>query len=133
MTYAEAVKRSLAQRNMKIRELSEAIGCSYEHCRKIIMGAPVVSQELNETLCSTLALDAAEMWRLARSEKAAARFGVELPKEYLDARSNAMLRLWAQLAGEERKMLLGVAEGLLLRQKRESRGPKPKNHPGTSP
>ena len=113
MKYADAVRNGLAAREMHIRQLSNAVGHSYEHCRKIVRGEPVVSKRLNAAICHVLKLNEAEMWRLAQREKANARFGVEIDANTaLDASGKALLALWQRLDRPDRATLVRLAEAL---------------------
>jgi hypothetical protein len=112
MSYRDAVLKALEQKHMTIRGLSEAVGHSYEHCRKIVSGAPVVSRELNKQICQVLHLSTAEMWTIARKEKAAARFGADFLVGVLDTQEQLFFALWRRLERPDRAILMRVAAGL---------------------
>jgi hypothetical protein len=56
-------------RTLTIRDLANRANCSYEHARRILLGAPAFSAGLNRRLCAALQLDAGRMWELAVGEK----------------------------------------------------------------
>ena len=97
---------------ISIRQLSQALGYSYEHIRKILAGQPSGSREFNDILCGYLGLDANAMWRLAMEEKVAIKYGhdlgVRLPKD------SRLVDLWNQLDATDRERLVKVAEGMVL-------------------
>jgi hypothetical protein len=99
-------------RPVTIRQLSQALGYSYEHVRKILHGEPFASREFSDVLCSYLGLDPNEMWRLAMAEKVAFKYGhdlgVQLPKD------SRLVDLWNQLDATDRERLVKVAEGMVL-------------------
>lgn len=103
--------RGARKRPVSTRQLSEEVGRSYEHCRKVLAGEPVVSEEMNDDICAFLGLDRDEMWRLASSEKAQRKLsavGLAVP-ELHDARLRAA---WDKLSAQNRDRLLRIAEVL---------------------
>lgn len=128
-TYANLVRMKLEssdnprRRPMSIRELAEATGHSYEHCRKVLVGEPVVSREFNEQLCRALGLDAAAMWEQARTEKAVRRFGDRLEMKRLLVQSpiKELERDWSDLSEEDRRTVVRVVRSLAEMNRRENR------------
>ena len=106
--------QNVAGRPLSIRELSQFLGKSYEHCRKIALGEAVISERLNAELCRILKLDPQTMWRLAGREKAAKRFGWDIysgPDMPLEDRLG---EIWHKLDGADRTRVLRFAEALLV-------------------
>jgi len=62
-------------RHITAADLAALTGYSYEQLRRILKGEPIVSDQLNQLLCSRLALDPSAMWSVALHEKAMRRFG----------------------------------------------------------
>src|SRR4051794_33310902 len=74
-TYAAAIRQAMDARHVTAAELANITGYSYEQLRRILKGEPIVSDQLNQLLCSRLALDPSAMWSVALHEKAMRRFG----------------------------------------------------------
>jgi hypothetical protein len=112
MSYADAVSRQLAAREMSIKDLATALGRSYEHCRRIVGGESVASERLNEQLCKVLGLDRQRMWTQALNEKVRERYGVHPRAERLDRQGKALMTTWRALPKEDRAILLTLAKAL---------------------
>jgi len=106
---------------LSLRELSARLGRSYEHCRSVLMGRPVASEDFNRDLCRVLGLDVDKMWRLARLEKARRRFGVRSGSLLAPPRDERMARLWGRLTDGDKERLIRIAEGLALAGETEAR------------
>ena len=119
MKYGRAILAALQSRGLAIRQLANAVGHSYEHCRRIIKGDPVVSEELNKEICRVLGLDEQEMWRQAQKEKAVERFGVRLPSAGAGD-AQALIRAWKQLGPSDRRLVLRVAQAMAQLARREN-------------
>ena len=119
MTYAETIRAALKAKGLFIRQLADSVAHSYEHCRKIVMGEPVVSRELNGEICRVLGLGEAEMWSIASKEKAMAKFGPAVLAGLLTAEEREFFAQWKRLNRSDRAILRRVAVGLsaLSRQK----------------
>ncbi len=128
-TYADLVRVKLEssdnprKRPMSIRELAEATGHSYEHCRKVLVGEPVVSRDFNEELCRVLGLDARTMWERARTEKAIRRFGdrLELKQLLVQSPIKELERDWSDLTDEDRRSVMRIVRSLAEMNRRETR------------
>lgn len=121
MTYAETLRAAMVDRRLGVRTLSQTVGRSYEHIRKLAMGDPVVSRSLNKALCEVLHLSESEMWAKARKEKALARYGADSLAGVLDSQGQAFFALWGRLERRDRAILTRVAEGLAGVRRRERR------------
>ena len=97
-----------------IRQLSAAVGSSYEHVRKVLTGEPVVSPSLNQKLCEFLRLDVQEMWRLAAREKTRRRFGDLALRELEGPKDKRFSALWERLGETDKRRLLEIAEIMVL-------------------
>src|SRR5437899_2731191 len=85
LTYAEIVKKAMADKQMSVRDLEKRTaeidpdgqGYSYEHLRKLLSGkgTPSQSEGCNAAICKILKLNVDEMWELAQSEKIRRRYG----------------------------------------------------------
>jgi hypothetical protein len=116
--YSQALRLAMTTTNnptghsISIRQLSQALGYSYEHIRKILAGQPAGSREFNDIMCGYLGLDTNVMWRLAQEEKVALKYGhdlgVRLPKD------TRLVDFWNQLDATDRERLVKVAEGMVL-------------------
>jgi transcriptional regulator with XRE-family HTH domain len=116
MTYAETVRWRMksgetpSRARYTIRELAGLTGYTYEHIRKIVSGAPVVSEELNEQLAEILGFDGKELWRQAMREKLQHRYP-DIPTVDLLPGDRRMADLWVQLTAEQREKLVTIAAG----------------------
>jgi hypothetical protein len=97
---------------LSLRELSERIGMSYEHCRKVIAeGSPIASEAFNEAVCGVLGLDAAAMWTRLLDEKVAKRFG---PKRISAPEDSQLAELWPRLSESDKELIRRLAVRLAL-------------------
>jgi hypothetical protein len=107
---------NLLGRPVRIRDVSEHIGYSYEHVRQVLLGEPVGSRTFNNALCDVAGLDADEMWKLARHEKAARRYGLDFVRQLAPPPDRRMIVLWKRLTSAEKTQLVQIAEGLVARR-----------------
>lgn len=103
-TYAEYLREAMSRLDITRRTLSITIKFSYEHLRKILTGAPLMSDIFNERVCLALGLDDKEMWRLAQLEKATQRGTVPV----LPDQSVAMQ--WNELSIENKARVAGIIQ-----------------------
>jgi hypothetical protein len=111
-TYAARIRDVMAEQRISIRDLQRSTRYSYEHLRKCLAGLPVASQALNKAVCKALDLDDHELWALAVSEKAQARFGV-LGVADPTASNAEIVGMWRRLTATEQGRLLRIADGWL--------------------
>jgi hypothetical protein len=120
--YAQRLKRQFASSDnllgapVRIRTVAERIGYSYEHVRQALLGEPVGSRKFNDALCRVAKLDSAEMWKIARREKVARRYGLEYSRQLAPPPDQRMAALWTRLTAADRTQLVRIAEGLLARR-----------------
>jgi hypothetical protein len=107
---------NVAGKPLSIRELSHLVGTSYETCRRIVGGEPVVGRKLNRRLSEVLHLDPDEMWSIAVTEKVAKRFGDVLPNVMPDERLRSA---WLLLTEPERLRVIRLAEALAAARRAE--------------
>jgi hypothetical protein len=107
-----------------IRELSLAVGRSYELCRLVLQGQPVGSREFNDGACRYLGLDADDSWRLALREKARRRFGNDAARQAVLPPDNRLLKAWDAMAADDRQRLVRIAEKLAARNSASGRRAK---------
>ena len=98
-------------RPVTIRELSQAAGRSYELCRVILRGRPIVSREFNEAVCRYLGLDEPDLWRIAVLEKARRRFGAT-ERQITIPPDPRLERAWSRLGKGDREKVIRIAEKL---------------------
>jgi hypothetical protein len=98
-----------------VRELSLAVGRSYELCRLVLLGHPVGSREFNDAACRYLGLDANELWRLALREKARKKFGDDAASQTLLPANNRLIKAWDAMTEVDRHRLVSIAEKLAHR------------------
>jgi DNA-binding Xre family transcriptional regulator len=67
--------RTMNERNMSVRELAHATGVTYEHIRKILVGACLPSDSILERLCEALLLSRREMRQRLAKDRAIKRYG----------------------------------------------------------
>jgi len=101
-------------RAISIRELSVAIGRSYELCRLVLRGHPAVSEAFNHDACELLGLDEAEMWKIAAAEKVRRGYGapgrpVAVPPD------ERLARAWERLDASGRERVIRIAEQIANR------------------
>jgi hypothetical protein len=100
-------------RRMTIREVSNDIGCSYEHVRKVLAGEPVMSRDITDSISRLLGLDADQMWALAESEKSHRRFpNAANAFGKVDAR---LMESWVELDDTDRECVVRVTKALAVR------------------
>jgi hypothetical protein len=112
-----AKSRANAQgRPVKIRELANAIGYTYEHARKIYRGPKkgtaakfTISPECNRLICEFLGLNEQEMWEKAEREKFSQKLGY-VPMQLDDPRGRVLSECWDVLEDEQRDILIRMAE-----------------------
>lgn len=117
-TYPEAIRRAMRSKRMNIRQLEQAVrhvdprtdGYSYEHIRKIVGGAPLMSEQFNELICKVLSLNADYMWGLAQQLKA--KSGVRTPAK-IAAPDNRLRDLWNELLPADHERVLKIVEGMV--------------------
>lgn len=116
-TYAEIIRSKIRTadnptgRPIALRDLAKALGYSYEHLRKCIIGEPVVSKELNEKLCAYLALDSDSMFEQMEREKIARRWK-HVPHALRPLPGTPLAEVWAQLSEADRELLTRIANAL---------------------
>ena len=76
--YATRLLRAMVRKQMSCRDLEKALkdrgkDHSYEHIRRIAVGAPIVSDRFNHDVCEILNLREDGMWQLAQRDKFAQR------------------------------------------------------------
>jgi hypothetical protein len=101
---------------VSIRKLSELTGRTYEHCRRILRGAPVMGRSFSDDLARVLGLDADRLWQVAQNEKLRSKYSdamTVLPKD------ERLVAIWLRLTREERSRLISVGEALLLTREAE--------------
>lgn len=110
-----------------IRTLAEGVNHSYEHIRKVVIGEPVVSEALNRAICEYLGLDEERMWRLAVRDKTTRRFGSAADRELEHPKDPRFVDLWEKLADGDKRILLTLAETMVLAAEARARrlGPQP--------
>ena len=121
-TYAENLRVAMKTKNnaqgrpLKIRELANMTGFSYEHIRKLRTGKYEaqkfsVGRDCNDLVCEVLGLDAEEMWQLAQREKFAQKTGYA-PLQLEDPEGREMSDIWGELDHEQRMTMLQVARSM---------------------
>jgi transcriptional regulator with XRE-family HTH domain len=112
ISYSEVIRTRAKLRKITRRDLESALGCSYEHVRKIWAGETLPSAELNEKLSTVLSLDAGEMWDTANAERMETKFG-----KFLRARAarpnEEIIEVWHKLSSSQRRILLDVANAMV--------------------
>ena len=116
MSYGEAVRHALERRNLSIRSLAAAVGRWSEHCRRIVRGEPVISEELNARLCGALVWTRTRCGVL-RSEKATERFGVPPAANQAGPSGKGPDGSWRLLPRRDRTILLTMARSLAERRR----------------
>lgn len=104
-------------RRVTLRELSQKVGKTYEHCRRIVSGEPVVSEDMNTRLCHLLNLDAERMWALAAREKVSRRYGSTLAADTLPV--SELQEAWRVLAPEDKERVIQLANALAIARQAE--------------
>jgi hypothetical protein len=131
-TYAEALRRQMESRDNRqgrpitTRELAAAVQRSYELCRLVLAGRPVVSRDFNEAACRFLGLDVDQMWQLAVLEKTRRRFGLEAARRLVLPPDDRLVAVWRHLSEGDRERVIRVAQSLANRhrtaKRREAKG-----------
>jgi hypothetical protein len=120
-TYSENIRMFAKQRQLEIRDLSNATGYAFEHIRKIwFHGTPkhknirlTVSEDCNAMLCEILGLPVRDMWEMAQREKFAEKNGFQ-PVELMDPQGRELTELWGKLTDEHKDMILNMGRSLAL-------------------
>jgi len=111
-TYAAAVRQAMAARHVTAAELASVTGYSYEQLRRVLKGEPIVSDQLNQLLCSRLALDASTMWSVALHEKALRRFSSQPPGIEPVEEQTRLLAGFARLSESDKRRVLKLLRRL---------------------
>ena len=67
--------RIMNDRNMSVRQLAEALGVTYEHIRKILVGDCLPSDSVLGRLCEALLLSRREMGQRVAKDRLIRRYG----------------------------------------------------------
>ena len=67
--------RTMNDRNMSVRELADAVGVTYEHIRKILVGDCLPSDSVLGRLCEALLLSRREMGQRVAKDRLIRRYG----------------------------------------------------------
>jgi hypothetical protein len=110
--YAAAVRRALEGCGVTAAELASATGYSYEQIRRVLKGEPIVSEQLNELLCTRLALDVPTMWAMALHEKALRRLTGESADAATHAEQRRLLAGFARLGDADRRRVMNLLQRL---------------------
>jgi transcriptional regulator with XRE-family HTH domain len=73
--FTQALKDTMEERNMSIKDLAQVCGITYEHARRFSHGINIPTDALIHKLCDHLELDC-EQWKAkANADRITARFG----------------------------------------------------------
>lgn len=102
----------MAARHVTAAELASVTGYSYEQLRRVLKGEPIVSDQLNQLLCSRLALDPSTMWSVALHEKALRRFSSQPPGVEPVEEQTRLLAGFARLSESDKRRVLKLLRRL---------------------
>ena len=94
-----------------LRQLSKAVGFSYERTRTAVAGVAPFSKSLNDCVCKYLGLDADHLWHLAQAEKLQKKYGAAMANIPKDQR---LADLWERLGETERNRIIHIAEAYVM-------------------
>ena len=94
-----------------IRMMERSLGYSYEHIRKVVKNEPVVSEDMNRSLCEYLGIDSARMWSIAEKEKQQRR--IKRSKVlYMPPPDPYFKQAWSELTPADIDRLRVIVEGM---------------------
>ena len=99
-------------RHVTAAELANITGYSYEQVRRILKGEPIVSDQLNQLLCTRLALDRSSVWSIALHEKAVRRFTSKPPGFEPLEEQTRLLAGFARLSDDDKRRVLKLLRRL---------------------
>ncbi|HKW24318.1 MAG TPA: hypothetical protein VJN48_00960 [Terriglobales bacterium] len=104
--FAQALADRLKEIGMDLRELSEKVENSYEHCRKMRAGDSLPSNQMLRAVCLATGLDLHEMKKLVTADKIKTEYG-DIPEELAgkDPSMAKLERLWKHLGAADRRVL----------------------------
>jgi transcriptional regulator with XRE-family HTH domain len=79
--FATMLSTAMSQRGLTTRELSNQLGISYEHARRLQSNEALPSKLLAEKIAGTVGLDADAAWQAAQRDKVQRKFGTQLLAE----------------------------------------------------
>ena len=111
-TYAAAIRQAMDATHVTAAELASLTGYSYEQVRRVLKGEPIVSDQLNQLLCTRLALDPSSMWSVALHEKAMRRFTSKPPGVEPLEEQTRLLAGFARLSDADKRRVLNLLRRL---------------------
>jgi transcriptional regulator with XRE-family HTH domain len=97
-------------RMRSIRELARFTGSSHEHLRRILAGQAAVDADVNKAIARVLQASEQELWAAAVQDRITSLTQGLIPQEA----KLPIVRLWDQLGEGDRKVLLRVADALVV-------------------
>lgn len=113
------------RKRITIRDLANATGYSYEHIRKVYVGEPVGSRDLNRLICGVLGLDEEQMWLLAARQKMERRFR-DQALNLAPPEDELVRSAWQHLSPKNKGELRKIVEGMVLSNQVLARRPRRK-------
>lgn len=114
--FAEAVQAAMDQKGMTMVELSEELGVSYEHIRKLLNAMAFPSSVLLSRICGILGMDTEETERILVAERIRRKYGnpPDLPEPHpRNQRVTKIERKLPSLTDEQLKTLTQLIDTML--------------------
>lgn len=111
--FSVAIADALEAKGKNVRWLSEQVGTTYEHIRKLVRGKAFPSRLLQPQLIKALGLDKQQFNQMVIADRLRKQFG-EIP-EAITGKTPRMVKIGMvleNLTEEQFKSLLGMAQGM---------------------
>src|SRR5579864_3245964 len=112
--FAQALYDRLEQIRMDLRELAARTDSTYEHMRKMRIGATNPSPLMLKAICQATGLNLEEMRRLVVADQIKSQYG-SIPEELAgkDPTMGRIERAWKHLTPDEERVLENLSEVLV--------------------
>jgi transcriptional regulator with XRE-family HTH domain len=112
--FGHALQDAMDRRGMTLTELSEALGTTYEHGRKVLKTMAFPSRLLLEKICNVLEMNLTDAKRLVTKDKLKRKFGnIHLELAGIDPRFEDIQRQLPKLNEEQLRILRGIVTGMV--------------------
>jgi len=120
--FGEMLQGKMAEKQLSIRELSAAVGSTYEYIRKLVRGLALPSKYMINTLAPILDMDVAEAQRLIDTDKLAKKFvGFTVEVAGKNPELESMERGWQDLTDSQKEALLMQFKTYIAQNKKHRR------------
>jgi hypothetical protein len=126
---ATALNARLEAKDWSVLHLTNTLGATYEHIRKIALGLAFPSKHLLVEICHVLDLDPRQMHKLMVADKIEKKFGT-IPLELAGKtpRFARLERVLPHLSDEQFSSLMAIAEDMARRNLSQQKPAKVRRH-----